>query len=278
MKQIYKFPVLIIGYFLLLFSFSACGEDKPTEERWEPVNNLSGDTLRLVTYNVLHFGGNPAYPNGNYQVIANILKSLNPDVVCIQELDSVTTRTNRVYQLKQLADLNFWNYRFAATIPYNGGSYGIGITTPHAIVNSSSYKLTSSGEQRGFLIVEFAKYVMVCTHLGLDAATRLKQVQEITAKVKELYGNSSKPVFLGGDLNATPLTNEMKEFYKDWILLSPQEYTNSNRTKCIDYILMLNRGDKYKVLEAKVIGTSEFSGDMRNESDHLPVMVTVIVP
>ena len=235
------------------------------------------DTLNIVTYNVYHFGGNVAYPDGNYQVIANVLKSLKPDVVCIQELDSVTTRTNRVYQLKRLADLNSWNYRFASNIPYRGGSYGIGITTPHAIVKSSSYKLTSSDEQRGFLIVEFAKYVMVCTHLDLDATVQTTQVQEITKKVKELYGSSSKPVFLGGDLNSLPSSNTMKEFYKDWTMLSPQESTSPKANKCIDYILMLNKGDKYKVLDARVIRTSEF-GDMPNESDHFPVMVTVIVP
>ena len=247
----------------LCFSFAAAAD-------------FSGDTLRLVSYNVYHFGYNKAYPDGNYQVIANVLKSLNPDVVCLQELDSVTTRTKGVYQLKEMAELNSWNYRFASNFPYRGGSYGIGITTPHAIVSSSAYKLTSSKEQRGFLIVELAKYVMVCTHLDLDSTMQIRQVQEITEKVKELYGNSPKPVFLGGDFNAIPLSDTMKEFYKNWMLLSSEEITGLKWNRCIDYMLMLNKGNKYKVLDAQVIRTSEF-GNMPNESDHLPVMVTVVI-
>jgi len=276
MKQPFYFLSLII--LLSLFIFPSCKSDELEEYLPEPANNLSGDTLRFISYNVYHFGKNPEYPNGNYGVIANILKDLKPDVVCLQELDSMTTRTNRVYQIKQLAELNSWNFRFASTISsYQGGSYGIGVVTPRPISKSSYYQLTSTDEQRGFLIVEFQKYIVVCTHFGGDEATRKLQAQELTAKIKELFGSTPKPIFLGGDLNSTPVSDTMKELYKNWILLSGQENTIPGGNKCIDYILMLNQGNKYKVLESKVIGTSPF-GNMQIESDHYPVMVTVIIP
>lgn len=276
MKQPFYFLSLII--LLSLFIFPSCKSDELEEYLPEPANNLSGDTLRFISYNVYHFGKNPEYPNGNYGVIANILKDLKPDVVCLQELDSMTTRTNRVYQIKQLAELNSWNFRFASTISsYQGGSYGIGVVTPRPISKSSYYQLTSTDEQRGFLIVEFPKYIVVCTHFGGDEATRKLQAQELTAKIKELFGSTPKPIFLGGDLNSTPVSDTMKELYKNWILLSGQENTIPGGNKCIDYILMLNQGNKYKVLESKVIGTSPF-GNMQIESDHYPVMVTVIIP
>jgi endonuclease/exonuclease/phosphatase family metal-dependent hydrolase len=276
MKQPFYFLSLII--LLSLFIFPSCKSDELEEYLPEPTNNLSGDTLRFISYNVYHFGKNPEYPNGNYGVIANILKDLKPDVVCLQELDSMTTRTNRVYQIKQLAELNSWNFRFASTISsYQGGSYGIGVVTPRPISKSSYYQLTSTDEQRGFLIVEFPKYIVVCTHFGGDEATRKLQAQELTAKIKELFGSTPKPIFLGGDLNSTPVSDTMKELYKNWILLSGQENTIPGGNKCIDYILMLNQGNKYKVLESKVIGTSPF-GNMQIESDHYPVMVTVIIP
>lgn len=276
MKQPFYFLSLII--LLSLFIFPSCKSDELKEYLPEPTNNLSGDTLRFISYNVYHFGKNPEYPNGNYGVIANILKDLKPDVVCLQELDSMTTRTNRVYQIKQLAELNSWNFRFASTIPsYQGGSYGIGVVTPRTISRSSYYQLTSTDEQRGFLIVEFPKYIVVCTHFGGDEATRKLQAQELTAKIKELFGSTPKPIFLGGDLNSTPVSDAMKELYKSWILISGQENTLPGGNKCIDYILMLNQGNKYKVLESRVIGTSPF-GNMQIESDHYPVMVTVIIP
>lgn len=276
MKQSFRIFGLII--LLSLFIFPSCKNNELDEYLPEPVNNLSGDTIRLISYNVYTFRHNTAYPNGNYQVIADILKDLKPDVVCLQELDSMTSRTNRVYQIKQLAELNSWNFRFASTISsYQGGSYGIGVVTPRPISKSSYYQLTSTDEQRGFLIVEFPKYIVVCTHFGGNEATRKLQAQELTAKIKELFGSTPKPIFLGGDLNSTPVSDTMKELYKNWILLSGQENTIPGGNKCIDYILMLNQGNKYKVLESKVIGTSPF-GNMQIESDHYPVMVTVIIP
>lgn len=276
MKHPYKCFVVAL---ILSWSFLASCVDHELEEYLPaPINELSGDTIRLISYNVYHFGYNAAYPSGNYQVIANVLKDLKPDVVCLQELDSVNTRSKGVFQIKELATLNFWNYRYGATLPsYQGGSYGIGVVTPHSILKSSFYKLTSNEEQRGFLIVEFSKYIVVCTHFGGDEATRKVQAQETTAKIDELYGNSRKPIFLGGDLNSIPLSDTMKELYKDWIILSPRDNTVSGGNKTIDYILMLNQGGKYKVLESKVIGQSEV-GDIPVESDHLPVMVTIIIP
>jgi endonuclease/exonuclease/phosphatase family metal-dependent hydrolase len=244
------------------------------------VSTVSGkpDTLNIVSCNVKVFSNNPAYPDGNYQVIANILQSLHPDVVAMQELDSVTTRTKQVYQLHHLSELTGWNYRYTRTIPYKGGSYGIGITTPHPIVQSSSYFLTSGKERRAFLIVEFAKYVLACTHLDLDAAVSKIQAQEITAKVRSLYGDSPKPVFLAGDFNATPNTGTMHEFRKDWIPLTEPSHSFPADAPniCIDYIFMLDKGENYEVLKSEVVSHS-VSGMMSVESDHLPVRITVVV-
>lgn len=265
---------------LITLAFISCkDESMGIDYLPAPDNNLSGDTLKLMTYNVRAFINNPSYPDGNYEVIAEILKDIDPDVVCMQEIDSMTTRSKNTIQIKQVADLNFWNYRFMGTIDYQGGRYGIGVTSKRNIVNSSRHFLTSSDEKRAFLIVEFAKYIAISTHLDLNADFRKTQAQEITAKVKELYGNVNKPIFLSGDLNDTPTSETLKEFYKDWKLISTQANTFPAKgpTKCIDYILMLNRGYRYKILDSKVIGVSSY-GNMAIESDHLPVLTTIIIP
>lgn len=236
------------------------------------------DTLTLVSYNVRVFINNPAFPNGNYQQVANILKSLKPDVVCLQELDSVTTRTNKVYQLDYLSGLNGWNYRYTRSISYKGGSYGLGITSSDNIIYSSSHKLTSGKEQRVFLIAEFPKYVMVSAHLDLDTNISQIQAQEITAKVRELYRNSSKPVFIAGDFNVLPNSATMQEFHKNWIQLSSNGYTFPANApeKCIDYILMLNSGKECEIIDSRVI-TNSIYGNMSVESDHLPIMVKLVI-
>lgn len=244
----------------------------------EKVSPSMPDTLNILSYNVKVFSNNPLFPNGNYQNIANILKDLKPDAVCLQELDSVTTRTKQVDQLKYLSELNGWNYRFARGIPYKGGSYGVGITSPHEIISASSHFLTSSSERRVCLIVEFAKYVMVSTHMDLDGNTAKIQAQQITSKVRELYGNSHKPVFIGGDFNVLPDSETMKEFRKNWIQLSANSFSFPAKgpNRCIDYLMMLDKGRQYKVIQTKVITKSAY-GIMSIESDHLPIMVTVVI-
>jgi endonuclease/exonuclease/phosphatase family metal-dependent hydrolase len=289
MKQIKNCPYVLRNLILIIpcvfsFTLQSCKDDYLSDYLPAPDNILSGedlngdlDTLRLVTYNVKVFNYNASYPSGNYQVIAGVLKDLRPDAVCLQELDSVNTRNN-VYQLKQMADMNAWNYRFACTLnSYRGGKYGIGIASPHEMQNSTSFLVTSVDEQRGCLIVEFDNFVMVCVHLGGTEAVRTVQAQEVTAIVKQLYSASSKPVFMGGDFNSTPASATMAELYRSWKLLSGQENTVSSGNSCIDYLLMLNKGSLYKVNESRVVRTSPF-GNMPMESDHLPVMVEIVVP
>ncbi|MDR1516494.1 MAG: endonuclease/exonuclease/phosphatase family protein [Dysgonamonadaceae bacterium] len=238
----------------------------------------NADTLSIVSYNLMVFKNNPAYPDGNYRVVAKVLQSLRPDVVALQELDSTAVRTKKVYQLKRLSKFTGWNYRYASTIPFQGGSYGIGITSPHSIIRSSSYYLTSGRERRAFLIAEFAKYVVVCTHLDLDTAISKVQAREITDKVRSLYGSSPKPVFLAGDLNSTPGSATMAAFREDWVTLSsplPSFPADAPNT-CIDYILMLNKGDTCEVLLSEVVNDSDV-GNMAVESDHRPIKVKVVI-
>lgn len=56
-------------------------------------------TKRIVSYNVKHCEGMDKVID--YDRIAKIVNSLNPDIVCIQELDSMTNRSNK-YQVKVL--------------------------------------------------------------------------------------------------------------------------------------------------------------------------------
>ena len=63
----------------------------------------------------------------DYNRIANIIKQAAPDVVALQELDSITQRNDGVYALKELETLTGMHGLFASAIPFQGGSYGIGL-------------------------------------------------------------------------------------------------------------------------------------------------------
>ncbi|MEI6679993.1 MAG: hypothetical protein WCL21_15370 [Mariniphaga sp.] len=59
--------------------------------------------------------------------MAEVIKTIHPDFVALQELDSVTTRSNKVDVLKVLAERFSMHYIYGGSIPYRGGKYGIGI-------------------------------------------------------------------------------------------------------------------------------------------------------
>ena len=63
----------------------------------------------------------------DYQRIADAIRQARPDVVALQELDSVTGRNGGIHALDTLRALTDMNGFFAAAIPYDGGSYGIGL-------------------------------------------------------------------------------------------------------------------------------------------------------
>ena len=86
--------------------------------------------------------------------------------------------------------------------------------------------------------------------------------------------NTTKPVFLAGDLNATPQSTEIEELAKSWEMLNdPRQPTfpSDNPRNCIDYIFF----KKNPAFRIRVIQTG-----VKKElvaSDHRPVWVDVQV-
>ncbi len=68
-------------------------------------------------------------------MIAEMMLELEADAVCMNEVDSCTSRSNWLYQPKELAEkMGKWNYYFGKAIPSLGGSYG------NAMVVSPKFK------------------------------------------------------------------------------------------------------------------------------------------
>ena len=64
----------------------------------------------------------------DYARIANVISDVNPDVVALQELDSITHRSP-VNVLEEIASVTGMNYVFGPAISYGGGKYNQ--CTPH---------------------------------------------------------------------------------------------------------------------------------------------------
>ena len=86
---------------------------------------FSQDYLKLMSYNVRNTKGMDGVRN--YQRIANVIINESPDVVAIQELDSMTTRSEQKYVLGELAERTQMHGNYVPAISFQGGKYGIGI-------------------------------------------------------------------------------------------------------------------------------------------------------
>ena len=57
---------------------------------------------------------------------------------------------------------------------------------------------------------------MASTHLN---GGQPAQVEFLTAEIMKLYGDSKKPVFLGGDMNANVGKDMMNKFCENWTII-----------------------------------------------------------
>ncbi len=224
------------------------------------------NTVRVMSYNIHHGLGMDNVLD--YQRIADVLLKAAPDVVALQELDSVNTRSNQVDVLARLASYTAMYQVFGASIPYAGGQYGVGILSKEKPLSWKRIPLPGREEARSLLLVEFKDYVIGCTHFSLNADDRLASVSVIDEAVK-VY---DKPVILAGDINATPKTPVMDAFRQNWTIFSDTaRFTipSQKPTHTIDYILGFNlSGRTYTVLQNRVMNEPV-------ASDHLPLFADI---
>ena len=259
----------------------ACGNSNDNQS---PIAAKPRKAIRLMTYNVgavCKFIGNDFTKEDNVKLIAEIVKESQADAVAYQELDSCNTR-NDYFQLKAITEScnPKWSYFYGPAIDYKGGKYGTGVASQNKRVIKTLYipiPVKEKSEPRVLTIVEYKDYVIACTHLN---GGQPAQVEYLNAEIKKLYGDSKKPVFLGGDMNAFPESPMMDEFRKAWTIISQTTdgtSVQSTQKPCIDYILQLNNKAKAaKVVDSKVIKNAQ-AGDMKIASDHYPVYVDVIL-
>ena len=82
-------------------------------------------TVTLMSYNIHNGIGLDEVTD--YARIGEMIKSHNPDIVAIQEIDSATTRSNGAYVLGEIAKVAGMKDYYAPAIDYRGGKYGIGV-------------------------------------------------------------------------------------------------------------------------------------------------------
>ena len=221
---------------------------------------IAQDTLKVMTYNVRHCAGMDLVLD--YDRTASVIAQQQPDVVALQELDSLTGRSGQLYQLGELANRTQYHPVFGAAIDYDGGKYGVGILTRETPLSTKRIPLPGD-EPRVLLVVELQNYVMACTHLDLEKEPRLVSVPLIIEEAQRWQ----KPFLLAGDWNDTPDSELLQEMTKYFTILSDSKasYPANEPQECLDYVALF-KGHSIETLESTVIDEPE-------ASDHRPVVV-----
>jgi endonuclease/exonuclease/phosphatase family metal-dependent hydrolase len=244
---------IIIG-FLLIAGLSVNAQILPRAE----------NSLRIMTYNIRNCMGMDQ--KTDYQRVADVINRVLPDVVAVQEVDSVTQRSEGVFVLRELAERTLMHCTYAPAIDFQGGKYGVGILSKERPISIRQIPL-SGEEKRTLLIAEFGRYVVCCTHLALEAKNRKHSISLIVDAVKDIQ----KPLFLAGDMNSTYNSPEQAILLKKFTALNDSKKNTFPANKpdvCIDFIYGCNSGNGYTVLERSVLSEPV-------ASDHLPLYVDV---
>ena len=242
-------------------------------------------TLTMMTYNAGAFRKSLGdLGHYSYGEVATVIKSVGPVIVALNETDWGGVRSPGEKQAKKLAARlgTGWSAKFfSAGYSWYGNAI---VWDKHKISSNHVYdrmelEKTDGYEVRSMGAIDFNSFVFCVTHLDQVSETdRLNAVDKISCWAKENYGDSDKPVFLVGDMNAEPAGATVAKFRENWLQLSGEDltYPADAPRKCIDYIFVFKNGADSRVeLLSSGIVTEDDVPEAITASDHRPVWATV---
>lgn len=241
------------------------GNTTPTPDvTTEIIPEPTGD-VRLMSYNIRH--GSDINKEMNLEEQMEIMRKWNPDYIMLQEVDSMCTRSGRIYEAQVLADGLGMHATFARAIDFEGGKYGVALLSREKPLSVERYPLPNNSEARVLLVCEFEDKYVACTHLSYERNEHETPVSIINGAARK----ATKPFFIGGDWNDEPqstLLNTLRETFTilsdDYVLSYPADVP----TMCIDYIAAFNN----EAVRQPVV-TLQHLANEPTASDHRPLII-----
>ncbi|CCN45587.1 putative Endonuclease/exonuclease/phosphatase [Vibrio nigripulchritudo MADA3029] len=257
-----------------------------------PDLNIDGpvetESIRIASYNIM------ASRMGDTGAIRDAIKSIDADIIGLQEVDNKTGRSATNFGQADSVPINQAEYfakelglhfAFCQAIEFDGGEYGHAVLSkyPVEIVKKVELPNKDDKEQRVACAIKVkvpnypAPVIAVTAHLDhTDTDLRLDQVRTLNGEFSAWHFKNGLPVIIG-DLNLPTQSNEyfelqqwFKETDKDLKLTAPAW----NPDRKIDYIMTSAAQQWYIQNVAVPKPTDKVSGKAWYEiSDHLPVIV-----
>ena len=222
--------------------------------------------VKFMSYNIRN--GRGADDVQDLGRIAEVIGRVAPDVVALQEVDSVTGRMNGRFIPEELGRMTGMHARFCRAIDYDGGGYGIGLLSRAEPLSVRRIPLPGREEARVLLMAEFPGYVVCVTHLSLtpeDQRASLPIIRQATDTCR-------KPVLLAGDFNMDDAGKVLGALGGEFRPLSDTAqltFPSDRPSIRIDYILGRGLPQSAKIAERTVDYTTV-------ASDHCPLWVSLV--
>ena len=216
--------------------------------------------IRILCYNIHHAEGVDRKLDLNR--IGKLIKTVNPDVVALQEVDQNVRRTRNVNQPKVLSEITGLDVVFGKNIPLQDGHYGNVLLSRFEIQHYKNHQLPNfeQGEQRGVIEATlklpggWGALCFMATHLD-HRGDEKERLASATAIRKIAQARMDQPTILAGDLNATPDSATLMRFFETWTSANQDPRPTVPVTqpeRQIDYILFRPQA-RWRVVEVKVL-------------------------
>lgn len=258
--------LMLAGGLIVLGAGSLGGNEVPRD------GTMSADTVRVLAYNIHH--GEGMDEKLDLERIAALIREVDPDLVTLQEVDSVTFRTNAVDQAAELGRLTGLQPLFGRFMPYQGGAYGMALLSRWEISESSNYRLPDGAEPRTALsaIVTSPKTGRSLRFVGIHFYRTVEERLAQAVSLEHFLADDTIPTVLAGDFNSTPGSEVMIHLADSWDVVAKGEdhftFPSYAPDREIDFVLLRPRG-RLVVVAQRVL-------DEPVASDHRPVVVDII--
>jgi len=195
-------------------------------------------------------------------------------LVTLQEVDSVTSRTNGIDQAAELGHLTGLRPVFGRFMPYQGGAYGMALLSRWPISETANVRLPDGEEPRTALtaVVTSPKtgrsLRLVGIHFYRTAQERLAQA----VALEDVLRGDPLPTILAGDFNSTPDSEVMVHLARSWDVVAKGEdhltFPSYGPVEEIDYFLLRSPG-RLDVVAQRLL-------DEPVASDHRPLLLDLL--
>lgn len=224
-------------------------------------------TLRVLTYNVRSMRDDRA-------ALGRVIRSAEPDVVLVQEAPRFAHWRSLCAQLARVSNLVVVGGGRASGSNLILSTLAVSVETTADVHFSKDRRLHQRGTAIAVLTKQGQRFAVVGTHLDLDAAPRLRHVDELHAAIAA-HVPAGVPVVVGADVNDHPGS-------PTWLALTTDRADAFAVAAAGDGLTFPARDPRQRIdaifvdLALPVSAAHVLDGpDVRIASDHRPVLAQV---